>query len=119
MAIHGGMGLGFFPGDFDEEAHWALGFKSPEDFRASGSPSISLNGRRRTMDIDGDTAFFFSARGTWAFADSWLLELFVRYMQLDANATFTGTVHGKIETQKEGTFPLENLGYGVGVRRPF
>jgi len=116
---YGGIGLAVFGGDFDEEAHWALGYPNPEAYVDAGSPSTPLGGRTRSMSVDDYTGTVIYLGVVWEFWERWAADVLFRYMDMEADSTFTGKVHGNVETVISDTFDLSNTAYGLGIRYTF
>jgi outer membrane protein W len=116
---YAGIGMAFFGADFSETAHWALGYEGPEEYEADGSPSEPLGGRERMMKVEDHTGMIIHGGLMWQFAEHWAVDVFVRQMEMESEATFTGTVNGKLENEKSGVFLLDNMSYGGGIRYNF
>lgn len=113
------VGLGFYSGDFDEEAHWALGYKDPSQYEAMGSPSTTYGGRTRQMDVDDKVGFLLGLGCTYSITSNWLLDLSVQYTQVDVDATFYGYTDGVLDTEQDGHFPMDNVAFRLGVAYQF
>lgn len=113
------VGVGFFFGDFDESAHWALGYKSESQYEAYGSPSTVLNGRTRVMDVDNGIGLLLGLGCTYAVTEHWLLDLSVQYTKVDVDATFYGYTYGVLDTEQDGNFPMDNVAFRFGVAYQF
>jgi outer membrane protein W len=116
---YAGVGVAFFSGNFDETNHWALGYNSPAAYDTAGRPSEPLGGRTRRMEVEDDEGFVLMAGVIWNISDSWAADVFIRKMQLDADATFIADVNGVEENRIEGSFPLDNIGFGLSVKYTF
>lgn len=113
------FGVGFYSADFDEAAHWALGYKDPSQYEALGSPSTVLNGRTREMVVDSEVGILFGLGCTYAFTDNWLLDLSMQYTQVDVDATFNGYTNGVLDTEQDGHFPMDNFALRLGLAYQF
>ena len=116
---YGSVGLGFYSGDFDEEAHWALGYRDPSQYEALGSPSTIYGGRTRQMEIDDKIGFILGLGCTYNFNQHWLLDLSMQYTQVDVDATFYGYTNGVLDTEQEGHFPMDNFAFRLGLAYQF
>ncbi|MFT5700812.1 MAG: outer membrane protein W [Desulforhopalus sp.] len=109
------VGVGFYSGDFDEAAHWALGYKDPSQYEALGSPSTSYGGRTREIVIDSEVGILLGLGCTYAFNQNWLLDLSMQYTQVDVDATFNGYTNGVLDTVQDGHFPMDNVAFRLGL----
>ncbi len=96
---YGGIGFGFFSGDFEEDSTWAG----------------SADGRFRKMDVESETALLLTVGTTYAFTPNWLLDLSIQYVSADADATFFGYTNGVLDTQDPGSFPMDNIAFRLGL----
>lgn len=96
---YGGIGIGFFSGDFDEDSAW----------------EGSADSRFRQMDVDNATALLLTIGTTYAFTPNWLVDLSVQYVSADADATFLGYTYGVLDTQDPGSFPMDNIAFRLGL----
>ena len=110
-----GAGIGFYSADFDESAHWALGYPNEVTYTSLGSPSTLFNGRSRYMDMDSAAVLLISAGTACALSPSWFLDLSVQYFRQDIDATFYGYTNGVLDTEVRGSFPMDNLSLRVGI----
>lgn len=109
------FGLGFYSGDFDEEAHWALGYSNAAEYEAAGSPATPRGGRVREIVLDDAIGIILGAGCTYAFNPRWMLDLSATYTQVDTDATFNGYNYGVKNTEQDGNFPMDNFALRVGV----
>lgn len=113
------FGVGFYSGDFDESANWALGYSSQEQYEAYGSTGTVLNGRTREMAVDDEIGILFGLGCTYAVTDNWLIDLSMQYTQLDPDATFYGYTYGELDTEQDGHFPMDNVAFRLGLAYQF
>lgn len=113
------LGIGFYSADFDEAAHWALGYKDPSQYEALGSPSTIYGGRTREMVVDNEIGILLGLGCTYAFTENWLLDLSMQYTQVDVDATFNGYTNGELDTEQDGHFPMDNFAFRLGVAYQF
>lgn len=113
------FGIGFYSGDFDEEASWALGYKDPSQYEAMGSPTTSYGGRTREIVIDDEVGILFGLGCTYAFTKNWLLDLSMQYTQVDVDGTFYGYTNGVQDTEQDGHFPMDNVAFRLGLAYQF
>ncbi|BHH84207.1 OmpW family outer membrane protein [Desulforhopalus sp. 52FAK] len=113
------IGVGFYSGDFDEAASWALGYKTPSDYEDAGSPSTALNGRIREMVTDDAVGILLGLGCTYALNANWLLDISMQYTQVDVDATFNGYTYGVLDTVQNGNFPIDNIAFRLGLAYQF
>jgi len=113
------FGIGFYSGDFDETAHWALGYREPSQYDALGTPSTIYGGRTREIVIDDEIGILFGLGCNYAFTDNWLLDLSMQYTQVDVDATFNGFTNGVLDTEQDGHFPMDNFAFRLGLAYQF
>ena len=116
---YGGIGLAVFDGDFSEEAHWALGYPNPQAYVDAGSPSTPLGGRTRSISVDSYTGTVIYLGVVWEFWENWAADVLFRYMDMEADSTFTGKGRNNVENVISDTFDLSNTAYGLGIRYTF
>lgn len=113
------LGVGYFFGDFDEAAHWGLGYSDPSVYEALGSPSTSNNGKIRIMEVDDEVALVMAAGCTYKITDRLSLDLSLSYTAVETDATFTGYVDGIQYIEQDGSFPLDNVALRAGISFSF
>jgi outer membrane protein W len=113
------VGLGYYFGDFDEEAHWALGYSDPSAYEAAGSPSTSYNGKIRVMDVDNAFGLVMATGCAYRLTDRLSLDLSLSYTNVTADATFYGYQYGVLYTEQDGSFPLDNVAVRAGITFTF
>jgi outer membrane protein W len=116
---YAGLGIAFYDADFSGTAHWALGYSGPAEYAAAGSPNTSKGGRTRSMDVDVDPEFVIYGGALWNFRDHWALDLYIRQMDVDVDASFTGKVRERVEQVKKGSFPMGHVAYGASMHYIF
>lgn len=99
---YGGIGLGFFTGDFDETEAWA-------------HTDWGWAERDRRMVVDDTTALLLTAGVAWKLTDHWFVDGSMQYVKADADATFYGYIDGEQDTEQTGHFPLDNVALRLGV----
>lgn len=110
-----GVGVGFFAADFDETAHWALGYPNERTYNALGSPSTLYNDRIRRMEVDDVNTLVLCIGTMYRFRPNWHLDLSAQYFKTDVDATFYGYTAGELDTQLDGSFPMDNVSIRLGL----
>ncbi len=114
------VGIGLFSGDFDESDHWGLGYQNPSDYAAAGSPSTANNGYHREIDVDSTTATIFGAGCYYMINENILVDLSFQYTSFDLDGTFYGIdADGDILIEQDGTFPMSNYQFRLGLAYQF
>lgn len=116
------LGVGFYFTDFDETAHWQLGYSNPQEYAEAGSPTTPKGGRTREMVVDDAVSVLLGAGCTYRVKDHWLFDVSAIYTKYDVDGTFYGNLHGKVlitETTETGSFPMDNYQLRVGVAYEF
>jgi len=113
------VGVGYFFGDFDEAAHWALGYSDPSVYEALGSPSTTYDGKTREMNIDDEIGLVMAAGCAYQMTDRLSLDLSLSYTAVEADATFIGYVDGIQALEQDGSFPLDNIALRAGISFSF
>lgn len=116
---YGSIGVGFYSGDFDETAHWGLGYPDPGWYEYYGSPTTLYGGRKREMEVDDATGLILGAGCTYDITDHWILDFSVNYTSVDPDATFYGYRYGVQDTANEGHFPMDNIAFRLGIAYEF
>lgn len=95
-----GIGFAYLFGDF-EEAYWWK-------YRV---------GAIQTMEIDDEFAFLATAGWTWNLKGRWDIDIYLRYLRANAVDTFTIRYEDpdKNTQVRIGTFPLDNVAFGIGI----
>lgn len=116
---YGGIGIGFFSGDFDANASWTLSYPDQETYEALGSPDTSYNGAHNYLEIDDTVALLLTAGVKYDMTPNWYLDCSMQYISADADATHYG-YHGDVVYKHDsGTFPMDNFTFRVGVGYSF
>ena len=113
------LGVGYFFADFDEAAHWALGYSDPSVYEALGSPSTNYDGKSRVMDVDDEIGVVMAAGCAYRITESLSFDLSLSYTAVETDATFTGYVDGVQVLEQEGSFPLDTLALRAGITFAF
>lgn len=113
------IGLGYYFGDFEEEAHWALGYSDPSVYEALGSPHTNYNGKSRIMKVEDEIGIVMAAGCGYRLTEHFSLDLSVSYTSLETDATFYGYEYGILVTEQEGNFPVDNLAIRAGLTYTF
>lgn len=113
------LGVGYFFADFDEAAHWALGYSDPSVYEALGSPSSNYDGKSRVMDVDDEIGIVMAAGCAYQITKSLSIDLSLSYTAVETDATFTGYVDGVQVLEQDGSFPLDNLALRAGLTFSF
>ncbi len=114
------VGIGLFSGDFSESDHWGLGYTNPATYAAAGSPSTPNNGYHREIDVDSTTATLFGAGCYYQINENFLVDLSFLYTSFDLDGTFNGIdASGDITISQDGTFPMSNYQFRLGVAYQF
>ena len=95
-----GIGFAYLFGDFEEASWWK-----------------NRTGATQTMEIDNEFAFLATAEWRWNLKERWDLDVYLRYLRADAVDTFTIWYDDPDrKTQvRVGTFPLDNIAFGIGI----
>lgn len=111
-----GLGVGYYKGDFEETAHWGLGYLNEPHHAASGYSDTLYNGHKRWMEIDNSIAFLFTAGSKYTLPYNCYLDASIQYIMVDADGHFKYSDYG-IESSKtqNGTFPLDNISFRLGI----
>lgn len=110
-----GVGWAFMSVSFDELPWWSLGYGSPADYEALGSPSAPRGKTREMMPKDNASGLVLTADVDVRLAAHWSVDLYVRNMDLDAKMGYRTA--GEIKAAK--TIPLGNTAMGLGVKYVF
>ncbi|MCK5068983.1 MAG: outer membrane beta-barrel protein, partial [Desulfocapsa sp.] len=117
---YGGIGLGYFQGDFEETDHWGLGYYSEEHYIEAGSPGTPYNGRTKTMTVDNALAVLITVGTQYALPYNCYLDASIQYIKVDADATYQPTEYGiDLDYSRNGTFPLDNVSFRLGIAYTF
>lgn len=120
---YGGLGIGYYTGDFEESDHWGLGYHNPQHYAESGSTGENYKGRSKWMEIDDEFAFIFTLGTTYDLPYNLKLDASVQYIFLEANAHYYKSDDGGLTVNHDdtdnGTFPLDQLAFRLGVKYTF
>lgn len=118
---YGGLGIGYYTGDFEETDHWGLGYYNPQHYEESGSTGLSYNGRTKWMTIDDEFAFIFTLGTTYDLPYNLKLDASFQYILLEANAHYykSNDYGVTVEHNDDGTFPLDQLAFRLGIKYTF
>ncbi len=113
-------GWAFLKADFDEEAWWALGYASPDDYVQDGSPSESPNGKTRDFVVENEKGTLLAFGAMVRLYHAWWLDFQVRQVDLDADVHYTISVDDNvIDDRGVTTIPLSYTATSLGVRYAF
>ena len=120
---YGGVGIGYYTGDFEESDHWGLGYYNPQHYAENGSTGENYEGRSKWMEIDDEFAFIFTLGTTYDLPYNLKLDASVQYIFLEANAHYYKSDDGGVTVNHDdtdnGTFPLDQLAFRLGVKYTF
>ena len=109
---HAGMGLGWYRGDFDEDAWWGLGYAGPKSWKAAGKPgNRTADGRRRYIDVDDEIGLSLVLGVAWRPIPELELDLSLRKTWLEPSCEFgyRDDKTGRSDRQSSGEFTLDSL----------
>ncbi len=112
-------GLAFLGAEFDETAHWRLGYTNPQEYAEAGSPDTPKGGRQRRMRVKGDIGPVFIAGVIWQINTEWSVDAHYQYMDVESEALFISSVHGHEVFRRPGSFPMKNESLALGVKWRF
>ena len=114
-----GVGIGIFAADFQESAHWALGYPNETTYTALGSPSTLYNNRSRQIDVENVNALLMTIGTMYRIQPKWYIDLSAQYFKTDVDATFYGYTNAVLDTQQVGAFPMDNVSIRLGLAYQF
>ena len=109
---HAGVGLGWYAGDFDEDAWWGLGYAGPKSWESAGKPgNKTAAGRHRYIDVDDAFGLSLSAGVAWRPVPELELDLSLRHTWLEPDCKFgyRDAKTGRRDVQSSGEFTLDFL----------
>jgi outer membrane protein W len=116
----GGLGLGFYLGDFEAETWWRYGYSSKATWEELGSPSTPRHGVEREITTNDPIGWVATLGADIELAGGWDLDLLVRYVGVDIEAHYVRYVEGHVEKDHPWEdVPLDHLSFCAGVRRRF
>ncbi len=120
---YGGIGFGYYTGDFEESDHWGIGYHNPQHYEEAGSTGEPYKDRRKWMEIDDEFAFILTLGTTYDLPYNLKLDASVQYIFLEANAQYYKTNDGGLTVNHDdtdnGTFPLDQLAFRLGIKYTF
>jgi len=115
-----GLGYAWMNSSFDREPWWEWGWKSEEEYNAAGG-QIAPSGVYRYMIVEDDEAVVYTLGVVVRFTDHLAADVMVRSMDISADALFYRTIDGVLSEPdtKRGSFVMDHIAYGLGVRYVF
>ena len=103
---------------FDTEPWWELGWGTPQEYRAAGSPPGQHGAHPpRKMEVEDDSAVSFALGVLVRLHRHIDADLMVRRMSLTSKARF---YRGEpLEFQSDGEFPLDHTTLAIGIHGIF
>ncbi len=120
MAPYASLGFAMLSRDFETQEWWTLGYGSPTQWEEYGQPTTSLGGYHREINVSDSTEFVLAGGLAIQAFNGLSVDLYLRYMPAEADATFTRRYNKTgYEETLNGSFTLDSIGYGVGIRYSF
>ncbi len=123
-----GIGLAYMNTEFDHDEAWHHGFSRDipagsgmtyEKWVAAGRPDWPNNGYQRNMSFDNAWAFVLTGGISMELDSNFALDLYIRYMRLEVEDTFTLSRYGDVFRTTRRDIPLSNYATGLGLRYSF
>ncbi len=113
---YGGIGIGYYRGDFEETAHWGLGYYSEEHYIREGSTGLPYEGRTKSMSVENSFAFLVTLGTRYALPYNCYLDASVQYVKVEADVNYQPTEWGvDLSYSRDGIFPLDNIAVKLGI----
>jgi outer membrane protein W len=117
---YAGLGFAFYNAGFEPEAWWHLGFHSPDEWIAEGSPGESISGLTQNMQPKDPVGIVVQGGCTYEFAADWLLDLHARFTSVEIDDFHVLSVEGTpIDSRGTYKIPLSHISFGIGIRYAF
>jgi outer membrane protein W len=113
------LGIAWMLGDFEPVQWWALGYDKESDWVLLGSTDEVRNGITREIDVEDSLGLVASVGSGVRISERWSADLYLRYMWLEADTTFTEYRSGKPIAGDSSTIPFSNLALGLGATYAF
>ena len=114
------VGLGYAPwsASFEHDDWWRLGYGSPEDHEARGSPREALV-PSRLIEVGDDSATFFTLGVAYRFHRRAQLDVMMRQIDLTSKARFYHDYAGHRVLEREGEFTMKHSTYSIALSYVF
>lgn len=89
------------------------------EWRDNGSPSWPNQGYTRQFELDETTGFVWIMGTEHALNDRVSLDIYLRYMNLTVDNTFTLNSYGNTFRTQYTEWDVDNLAYGIGIKYRF
>ena len=115
-----GAGLAYMFAEFNEAQWWAMGYAHESDWAALGYPDEVRNNITRCIDVDNAVGLVLTGGSDIWFTDYFSATFFVRYINLDTDATFTEK-RGDVDiiNHDSQSIPFSHFAFGLGVKYVF
>jgi outer membrane protein W len=115
-----GLGLAYLPGDFEAASWWHLGYPTPDEWEAAGSPSISNNEVTRSMEIKDEIGLLMMGGVQYCWDAAWSVDVYFRMLFADADTHYWIDLPGNdVKDRGTKTIPMDSWALGFGVRYSF
>ena len=115
-----GIGLGYMFGGWQGETWWTYGYGSYDDWAQSGSPSESMDGKMRTMEVSDAVAFVLTGACDVRMTPRWSANVYARYMYVTTDLKANIYQGSRLVDQLNSTgVQMSNLALGLGVKYSF
>lgn len=108
---HMGVGIGMYRGDFSEDRWWELGYSTPQDWHALGSPSKTALGKRRYIEVDDAVGVSLILGVAWRPIRELEIDLALRrtFLEPDCEFGYKYDASGRKEVERSGEFTLDSV----------
>ena len=114
-----GAGAAFWNASFDHSAWWKYGYANEEAYADSGRVNEPRNGKTRNMTFEDNIGFVATAGVDCRVGRHWSADLYLRYIDISTEDTYTLNAPGHDPDVTRATFPLDHLAAGLGVSYHF
>ena len=117
---YAGLGVALWSASFDHAAWHHYGYESPEAYASAPEPrNKPQGGKIRDIDVEDAIGLVLTAGCDVYLTKNWSVDLYARYLDIAADAEYQLTIGDTPHNHDEGSFPLEHVALGAGVKYTF
>ena len=113
------LGVAPWSGSIDHYPWHEKGYPSPEAYAASHNKGKLYAGTQREITVGDDVGVAIGGGCEIKLGKNWSADLLVRYLNVASDTEYTVIEDGVVHRRQSGTFTMEHIAYGAGVKYSF
>lgn len=119
LTPYAGIGIAYMSGSFDDQEWWHYGYPSKTEWINMGSPTYSMSGQVRYMEVENTIGFVAAGGLDYAIGRHFSADAFVRYMAVETKADYSIWDGVVMHNRGKYNVNMDNVAVGAGLKYVF